>query len=285
MRTTEIVALIDDEFSIATNEEALTDFAILDESQSYVYPPFLDGETGLFTCCSAEIEQVITGVFLTREFVESVPQDSLIVTHHHFDYFEDERGLVPLSAETLKTLSERNTSIYALHAPLDTHPVHGTSRILAEYCGISVSEMFFDYYGAPAALIGNVPAQSVAVFSDCVRNALQRPDVTVHKHRANVERVAVIAGGGDMPGILQHAHDAKCDTMFTGTIVNRWGFPRGANREFLDLNNDLRLNLIGGTHYGTERPAMIKLVGFFENRGIPCRFVEDSSLLSFRDTE
>jgi hypothetical protein len=52
------------------------------------------------------------------------------------------------------------------------------------------------------------------------------------------------------------------------------------NREFHELNTTLSLNLIGGTHFGTERPAMIRAVGMFEEYGVPCEYCEDEDLLN-----
>ena len=285
LETDAIAQLLDHDFGVASHEENLTGFSIREECREYVYPPFLERTTWLFTHNSTKVEEVVTGVFLTARFLERVPQNSLVVTHHHYDYHEDDRGLQPLSADTLRSLRDRGVSIYVLHAPLDTHPVYGTSKVLADYCGIAETERFFDYFGAPAALIGTVPRQSVDDFARVVMNALQRPDLTIHAHRLEVERIAVVAGGGDMPEILQYAHDKQCDTMLTGTVANRWGLLKDTNRDFLSLNEECKLNLIGGTHYGTERPAMVSFVGFFEQHGIPSRYVEDDLLLSFPDTQ
>jgi len=73
--------------------------------------------------------------------------------------------------------------------------------------------------------------------------------------------------------------------MLTGTVANRWTVTADSNRDFLRLNDDCRLNLIGGTHYGTERPAMIGLLAFLSEHGIPSRYVEDDLLLNWPDSQ
>ena len=280
-----IAGMLDRDFGVATNEENLVAYAVSEECRAYIHPPFLEQKTWLFTRNSEDVREVIIGVFLTDQFLQHVPPSSLIVTHHHFDYYEDVRGLQPLSPDTLETLRDRSVSIYVLHAALDTHPVYGTSKALADYCGVSETERFYDYFGAPTALIGTVRKQSLNDFSLSVMKALHRPDLSIHKHRPDVERVAVIAGGGDLPEILQHAHNRECDTILTGTVVNRWGFPENANQQFLDLNEEYKLNLIGATHYGTERPAMVELVEYFTSKGTNSRFVEDDVLANLPDTQ
>lgn len=96
MRLHWIADLLDSEFNVASNEEDLTAFSVLDECREYVDSAFLKGATGLFTQGDDSVRQVITGVFLTNRFLKRVPSDSLVVTHHHFDYFEDDRGLQPI---------------------------------------------------------------------------------------------------------------------------------------------------------------------------------------------
>jgi len=52
-----------------------------------------------------------------------------------------------------------------------------------------------------------------------------------------------------------------------------------------ELNGRLKMNLIGGTHYGTERPAMIRILDFFSENGIKCNYLEDDELKNFKDID
>jgi hypothetical protein len=65
-------------------------------------------------------------------------------------------------------------------------------------------------------------------------------------------------------------------------VENRFDVPvlQELNRKFHELNEKLSLNLIGGTHFGTERPAMIRVVGMFNGYGVPCEYCEDEELLN-----
>ena len=286
MKLSNIQNLLDNEFNIATNEENLVDFAATEDTRKYVNSDFLNGKTGLFTKNSEDIHSVSTTVFLTDAVLGEAGDNTLIFTHHHFNYYEDERGFQPLTEETMITLQQRGISIYVCHAPLDTHQEYGTSVALAQCCKIAIDEFFLDCYGAPAALIGHVKEQPIDVFVSKVMKNLERPDLTVKRHWESVRRVAVVAGGGDLPEVLQHAYDKGCDTLLTGTILNRWDLPflRDANKKMFELNEELRLNLVGGTHFGTESPAMINILGFFNKNGIKCNYLEDDELKNFKDT-
>lgn len=286
MNLSRIQRLLDKEFYVATNEENLVDFAATENNKQHVNNDFINGMTGLFTKTTEEIQSVSSTVFLTDTVLDKAADNTLLFTHHHFNYHEDERGCQPLTEKKMITLKQRGISIYVCHAPLDTHMQWGTSVTLAQYCKIMIDELFFDYYGAPTALIGHVMEQPIDAFVSNVMRKLDRADLTVKRHRENVKIIAVVAGGGDIPEILQYAYDKGCDTLLTGTIVNRWDLPflQDANKRMFESNKKLKLNLIGGTHYGTERPAMMNILDYFRKHDIQCNYLEDDGLKNFRDS-
>jgi putative NIF3 family GTP cyclohydrolase 1 type 2 len=181
----------------------------------------------------------------------------------------------------LNKLRKAKHSLYVAHAPLDTHTKYGTSIALAKICGISFEKLFFDYFGAPTALFGRIQKTNFEKFANSVQENLSRPKLTLHKHQDYVEKIGVVAGGGDIVEILQEVYDNNCDTLLTGTIEHRWDLPfiQEGNKKFHELNKKLKINLVGGTHYGTERPAMISVNQLFKEYGVKSKFIEDDNLL------
>jgi len=284
MKTDDLVSRLDEAFGIAACEEDLQEFAVVGDNRHLLNPEFLEGKTGLMLRSSQTVERVFTAVFISAGVVGKILEypNSLIFTHHHFDYFEDERGLKSIPPGVLESLRDKGVSIYVAHAPLDGHHVYGTSLALAHLCGIEPEERFYDYFGAPVALFGRIERTDFESFAESVRTRLERPILTLQKHRPHVERLAVVAGGGDLPDLLQMAHNHGCDTLLTGTVENRFAVPvlQDLNKQFHELNAKLKLNLIGGTHYGTERPAMIRVVEMFKAYDVPCVYSEDEDLLN-----
>jgi len=283
MKTADLIYILDKEFKIADCTENLIEFAITPENHQFVNPAFLKGQTGLMIKSSETIEKVFTVVFITDEIIDkiSIEQNGLIFTHHHFDYYEDEKGLQAIRPEQIEKLIKANHSLYVAHAPLDTHEKYGTSIALAKICGISIEKLFFNYFGAPTALFGRIQRTSFEKFACSVQENLSRPILTLHKHEDYIEKIGVVAGGGDMVEILQEVYDNNCDTLLTGTVEHRWDIPfiQEGNKKFHELNKKLKISLIGGTHYGTERPAMISVNQLFEKIGVESEFIEDKRLL------
>ena len=284
MEIVEIVKKLDKEFSIKSNQENLTEWAVTNENKNYINLDFLERKTGLMTKNSTIIKKICTSVFITDNIVHKILKNEkcLIITHHNFNYFESEKGLQPIKPEILKSLLETKNSIYVAHAPLDTHKKYGTSLCLAELCEIGIEKLFFDYFGAPTALVGNIKRERFENFCERIRKKIQRPHLSLIKNHEYVQKIAVVAGGGDIPEILQQAYNFGCDTLFTGTIEHRWNLPfiQESNKKFHELNKKLKLNLIGGTHYATERPSMIRILEFFRGYELENEYIEDIELLN-----
>ena len=71
------------------------------------------------------------------------------------------------------------------------------------------------------------------------------------------------------------------DLGITGPVEDLWQDPsvQENRRRFRELCHHYRVNLIGGTHYATERPAMVAVVELFRKWGIPATYMEDHDLL------
>jgi putative NIF3 family GTP cyclohydrolase 1 type 2 len=284
MNLEKLTEILDKEFSVIKTKEDLVAWATTEENKAFLNPAFLNKQSGLFLKSAEAIEKVYTAVFITNCIVEKMvcqKGNNLIFTHHHFDYYEDNRGIMPISASKLTKLREAGSSIFVAHGALDNHEKYVTSISLAKLLDIKIDQLFCDYCGAPAALVGHVEKTPFNHFAEVVKQKLNRPVLTLEENRKFVEKIAVVAGGGDMPDILEQANELGCDTYLTGTIEHRWGIPpiQESNRKFHELNKELKLNLIGGTHFGTERPAMMKVVEYFKNIGIDTEYCEDEELL------
>lgn len=283
MNLKKITEILDKEFFETKVKEDLVSWAVTKDNQNYINKPFLNQETGLMLHSGEVINEVFTCVFVTGEIIDKVciNKNSLLVTHHNFNYYEDERGLCPIRFEQLERLKNSGISLYVAHAGLDTHKIYGTSKVLAETLNIEIEGYFFDYFGDSVALVGMIEKDNYDNYIEFVKRKLDRNLLTIEKYTDEIRKIAVVAGGGDEPEILKEAYKLGADTMIGGTIEHKWGLPfiQENNKKFRDLNKELKLNLIGGTHYGTERPAMQRLVEFFEKLNLKSTFIEDESLL------
>ncbi len=83
-------------------------------------------------------------------------------------------------------------------------------------------------------------------------------------------RVAFVGGGGNDKIAYRDLPKLKVNTFVTGiTVLNDHSKPAH------ELAKKCKINLIGGTHYSTEKFACIELCDYFEKLGLPCKFIKD----------
>lgn len=283
MLLNQVVEYLDEAFYLNDTLEDLVAWSFTKSSKEYLNKDFMDKKTGLILNSSDHIQEVFTCVFVTDNIIDQVlsKENCLLVTHHNFDYYEDGRGLCPIKGHNLARLKEKNISLYVAHAGLDTHEKYGTSKALAELLDLKIESYFFNYFGKPTGLIASLNCD-INDLCNTIKNRLVRKNLTLKIHHNHISKIAIIAGGGDEPDILQEAQRLGADTMIGGTIENTWNFPpvQALNKAFHHLNDSLKLNLIGASHYATERPAMINVLKFFNQIGIESSFLEDEDLLN-----
>jgi len=249
--------------------------------EDFATPEFMQRHNGLMLDNCDIVEAVYTLVFPSEEVLAEVERrasgrPALIFTHHPMDFETSGRGLLPVSGQWLQRLREARLSLYALHAPLDCHESISTSRALARAAGVPAAETCAGYMGGHAGVIGEIDPLPFDAFVARVRDACGAARADTKRHGDSVRRVAVVAGGAAFPPLMQEALDAGCDTYLTGDFRVRHGGPWAEDHRpgFDAFVERVPLNLVGGSHYGTEALVLREdMVAFFQDLGLPAEFV------------
>ncbi len=68
--------------------------------------------------------------------------------------------------------------------------------------------------------------------------------------------------------------DLGINTYVTGvTVLNEF------SKNVHDFEKEKKINVIGGTHYSTEKFACIAICKYFGHKGLGCKFIEDDPVL------
>ncbi len=250
----------------------------------YATADFLRRHNGLMLHNADDVSVVYTLVFPTEEVLAEVERrtggrPALIFTHHPMDMETSSRGLLPIDEEWLRRLREARVSLYAAHAPLDCHDSVSTSRALARAAGVPPEHTFAVYHGGHAGVHGSIDPVAFDAFVERVRAACSVDRVDSKRVHDTVRRVAVVAGGAAFPPLMQEALEAGCDTYLTGDFRVRHGGPWAEQHrpQFDAFVESVPLNLIGGSHFGTEALVLRHdMLDFFRGLGLPAEFVPQS---------
>ncbi|MBN2307383.1 MAG: Nif3-like dinuclear metal center hexameric protein [Candidatus Hydrogenedentes bacterium] len=286
MRTCDIARILDREFRIEeTADPEMTKHALSDFGRARVLPAFHERKTGLLFDFADSVDMTYCVTFTTtetlRQVLKLVDGPSLIFTHHPFDYHEDERGLSKTDDTLIQELDARHIAVYAIHAPLDVGRGISVSKSLAQRIGLSHAKPFFPACGGHLGILGRMEADSLGGVGAAVGHVLSLDSVDLFDNGGRLGLTAVVAGGGDQMEILKAAIEAGCTTYVTGTAVHRWARAQKGNEEFRQAARDARVNLIGGTHYNTEKWAVRDVATFLTQNGVPACFLEDPILARY----
>lgn len=232
---------------------------------------------GLMVKGADEAEHVVTCVFPSEAILKRVKPRTFVFTEHPIDDAEGD-VFAPISMGTFQRLRRDGISVYTAHATLDHHPQLSPSVLIADALGLTKKETFLPIaQGLPggAAVLGE-SERSVSELAAALQSTLgaEIPVKVVSAPSEKSGRVAVVAGGGADVQSLEAALACGCTTFITGNAASPCGIPfvQEIRDAFRKRATEAGINVIDGTHYGTEKPAQLEMVKWFGARGITATF-------------
>ena len=180
----------------------------------------------------------------------------------------------------LEIMKERGISMYTLHVPLDCNGKYSTSVNLAGAFGAKIIDEFFDYHGCKVGVVAETAFTNV----DDLKNEFD----SLIQHESRIYRygdekicgnkVAFCGGGGNEPQLYDELTKKGVNTYITGITIRETDFQPAIRAHENAKKN--RINILGGTHYSTEKFACIKMVGYFNKLGLLCEFMPDEPCMT-----
>ncbi|GMX57955.1 MAG: Nif3-like dinuclear metal center hexameric protein [Candidatus Yanofskyibacterium parasiticum] len=243
----------------------------------FVCDNFKRRSMGLVCDFNEEINKVYAAVFPSNAVMEKIlsdgAQNAMLFVHHPAVWnIAAPQVFLPPEAGLLRQFKNNGISVYNLHVPLDNFGEYSTSVSLARVLGIKIEKAFAPYFGALCGVFGQTELTLIGDLKDKFEKAVG------HKcglYRYGLDgiakkKVAVVAGGGNEAGLLKEIADEGVNVLLTGIIAKN-EFSKPAH-EFAKRH---KINLLGGTHYSTEKFACIAMVDYFKKLGLSAEFVAD----------
>jgi len=245
--------------------------------EKYIHDGFKQTGMGLMCDFANNIEKVYTTVFLSDKVLFKILSDNvinaLIFSHHPTNWdIKNHNGNYAATEDYIIKLRERNISIYVLHHPLDNYGKYSTCKTLADKLKINIKKPGFLYFGAMVGVIGTTDFKNINELHEYYSQTLGHNTILYQYGQENIqgEKIAICPGGGNDPFILNEMLNNKIKILITGvTIVNEH------SEKSHKLEKENYINLLGGTHYSTEKFAPMEMCKYFSNLGLPTEFVED----------
>ncbi|MHC6203386.1 Nif3-like dinuclear metal center hexameric protein [Breznakiellaceae bacterium SP9] len=160
---------------------------------------------------------------------------------HHGLFWDTPLALTGNHRKRLAYLLEHNMALYAVHLPLDAHPLYGNNAVLADLLGIENKQPFGEYHGVKIGCKGTLK-EPLAVEEAAKRIAfMERPVPGVYPFGKREIKTAAIVSGAAAVKVLQ-AIDEGVDLYICGEM----------SHQIYHEVQEAGINMIAGGHYSTE---------------------------------
>jgi putative NIF3 family GTP cyclohydrolase 1 type 2 len=246
------------------------------ELEEYLSTNFIERSMGLVCDFSNEINKVYTAVFPTQKVMQKIidegTTDAMLFLHHPSIW--DSRRPEPfylMDKVLLEKFRDNRVSIYNLHVPLDNFSEYSTSRTLADALDIEIEKPFAEYRGSLSGVIGKTKCKNMEELHIKFSKVIGHSTRLYLYGNSNIKdgRIAIVAGGGNNNDTISEMVENNVNVLITGVSVNNERYS-----EIHKLEQKNCINVLGGTHYSTEKFACQKMCNYFNKLGLDSIFIE-----------
>lgn len=208
-------------------------------------------QNGLQVACSAkQIKKVAFAVDACLEnFSKAAQVGADVLFVHHGLFWGKSLTVTKRHYKRLAALIKNDIALYAVHLPLDVHPVLGNNAGLAENLGLQNREPFGFYNGTALGVKGTImsyrlPQPNEGVTLDELLARLfkngEQPHIVLPFGKRELKHVGIISGAAS--NFIDEAVAENLDCFITGEVKH----------EVYHTALESSITVVGGGHYQTE---------------------------------
>lgn len=192
-----------------------------------------------------EIKKIVAGVDATIEFFQKAQKskaDFAIVHHGLFWKGAEWVRLDRINQRIFRALDSAQLNLYALHLPLDAHPIYGNNAQIAAKLGAEIVGPFGGCRNPIGILARFKKPLTVASFKKKVVSVIGPIITHLDFGKTEIHSVAIVSGGGWSYVTDPLVYQGEVDLILTGEIIHQ-GVAACRDRE---------IHMISAGHYATE---------------------------------
>lgn len=251
---------------------------------------FCKRSNGLMLRSANLVKEVYCAAFPSPEILEKLLAttrgDALLFVHHPIDMEVSGIGFLPIPPDDLERLRAQGVSVYACHAPMDCHDEIGTNASIAQAFGVQIERYFARYGNGFAGRIGSIVPTGLDELVKRGREIFGVDRVEIGGARPiTITKVAIVAGGGNDPELLEEAERSGARVFITGEWYTRTTPRDERSREWAEANRAAckaygetsKMALLGFSHAATEYLVMkSQMADYFKRKGVRVICLEQS---------
>ena len=182
-------------------------------------------------------------------FEQAVAQDAQLLVVHHGLFWSEPQRLIGPHFQRVKTLVQGGCSLYAVHLPLDAHPVVGNNVEMGRLLKLVDMRPFGAYHGLDIGVAGvlDPPLDMPALIGRLIEATGTPPLRVLDNGPDEIQTVGCVSG--DAAEMLDQAAEARLGAYITGET----------RHSAFHLAAELGLNVLFAGHYETEKLGLMAL--------------------------
>ncbi len=225
-----------------------------------------------------KITKVYTATFASPEVFDNIlargETDVLLFTHHPKPAMPSlKAGYGEIPGSTLEELKKRRISFFAYHIPMDMAGPYSTGTSLAKAMACEPYGSWYPQNGVHIGALCHSPYGNVDDLKHCLEATVgHRCELYLYGDRELVNgRFAIMTGSARSTEAYDWLTDLNINTFVLGVTAPTVDYTIAIH----EAAKAKRINLIGGTHYSTEKFAPMAMCRWFRHMGLDAEFIPE----------
>jgi len=221
---------------------------------------------GLQIAGSHSVAKLVTGVTASQALLDAAIAASAdaILVHHGYFWQGENPCLKGAKKKRIKTLLDRDVSLFAYHLPLDVHQELGNNVQLARLLSIDITGDLKKQNNHPLVFSGEFSeAVSHEAFAQQISHLLGREALSVQGRSKTIKTIAWCTGAAQ--NYIDIAIDAGVDAFLTGEV----------SEQTIHSARESGIHFFSAGHHATERYGALAVGEYLrEKLGIEHEFID-----------
>lgn len=226
-----------------------------------------------------EINKVYTATFAGDEVFKKLEKlgasSCLLFTHHPAGQRESLSMDAPLVSDYAKgVMGRQSITLFSYHIPLDRNGEYSPGNSLAKRIGAVPYEEFYLQNQVRMGIFCKTEYETVTEVLEKLEHAVGHcgKSYGYGEEKLKGGKIAIMAGGAKSTEIYREMKEKGINTFITGITSPSVPWTQAIH----EAARENGINLIGGTHYSTEKFALVEMIRFFEKLGLKAEFIEET---------
>ncbi len=238
---------------------------------------------GLQVHNSDVVKKVYTATFANPGVFENIfdrdEENVMLFTHHPVPARPRlDAEYAPIPEEYFKEMEKRGINFFSYHIPLDCAGPYSTGSTLAKAMGCEPYGSWYPQNGVNIGALVQSRYTTAEEIKKCLEQAVgHRCALYLYNDGVLPEgRFAIMTGGAKSVEAYGWLKDLGINTFLMGVSSPTADYTVKIHAAAKEKG----INIIGGTHYSTEKFAPMALCSYFRNLGVESEFIPETPIMS-----